>query len=428
MDLNTIIATAQGNIQERAAHAVAAQSEQIRELSHAIHSNPELAFVEFEAQRLVANYLESQGFRVEKGVGRLASSLVASYGQGNLVVGICVEYDALPMVGHACGHNLIAGSGLTAAIGLAAIADELDITVKVIGTPAEEHGGGKVYLLQDGAFDDVHCAMMIHTVPQGSDGSLIGTTSQAVGRWQVTYTGRESHAAFAPHQGINAADAVVIAQVALGLLRQQMPGDHRANMVIKEAGEATNIICSNAVVDFEVRAFTMTEFYALYERVLHCFEAGAIATGCTMQVAAVEPAYEPLLHDEVLASHWGKVFGALGRQTTEPAKLAGGSTDFGNISQVIPGIHPWVSISGVTDSIHSPAYAAAADTDIAYETMFEAGIAMAWTIAAVAVDQDAVSYLQQRKQQYQRPNQTTIAGQQQMCDLVEKFQQLNSTR
>lgn len=396
MELSEIIASAAGT-RRVLAEAIAAVAPAVTALARDVHAHPETAFLERETTRKVQRFLLAHGFEVTSGVGRVPTAFTATVGSGEIVVGLCVEYDALPGIGHACGHHLILGAGLVAAIALRDVVDELGITVKVIGCPAEEHGGGKIYLLQDGAFDDVHCALMIHPVSDGLDGRPTGTTSQAVGRWRATYTGKASHAAFAPHLGINAADAVVVAQVALGLLRQQIPSDHRANMVIKEAGQVTNIICEHSVVEFEARAFTLAEFDALYERVVKCFEAGAVATGCELMIEAVEPPYEPLLHDSDLSAHWCAAWGALGRQVAEPGKLSGGSTDFGNVSQILPGLHPWVSIPGVSASIHAADFAAAADTPVAYETMLEAGVAMAWTIAGLMQDADAVGRLYQRK-------------------------------
>src|SRR5699024_4067731 len=190
------------------------------------------------------------------------TAFTATVGHGPLTVAVCAEYDALPGVGHACGHNLIDGAAVATALALQPVAEELGLRVKVVGTPAEEHGGGKVLLLERGVLDDVDLALMIHALPRDHGYNPQGSTTQAVGRYRATYRGRGTHAAVAPHRGINAADAAVLAQVAVGLLRQQIPGDHRVSAVVAHGGDTTNIIPDTAVVDFECRAFTMPEFEA----------------------------------------------------------------------------------------------------------------------------------------------------------------------
>ena len=216
-------------------------------------------------------------------------------------------------------------------------------------------------MLERGAFDGVGLALMVHPVQDGLTYNPAGTSAQAVGRYKATFTGKAAHAAAAPHQGVNAADAAVLSQVAIGLLRQQIPGDHRIACYVAEAGHVTNIIPERAVVQFECRAFTLPEYEALLERVRRCFEGAALATGTTLAIEATEPLYEPLLQDDALAAHWTEAMDAFGKDTSRSAGLSGGSTDMGNISQVIPSLHPWLSIPGADVPIHSHAFAALAD-------------------------------------------------------------------
>jgi len=334
---------------------------------------------------------------VERGVADLPTAFTATVGEGPLTVAICAEYDALPVVGHACGHNLIAGAAVTAALALRPVAAELGLRDVVVGTPAEEHGGGKVLLLERGVFADADLALMVHALPAGHGYNPQGTTTQAVGRYRATFTGRGSHAAAAPDRGVNAADAAVVAQVAIGLLRQQIPGDHRIAAVVAHGGDATNIIPETAVVDFECRAFTMPEFDDLLERVRRCFEAGALATGATLHIEATEPVYEPLEHDDVLCRHWAGALETLGYDAAPGGGPRGGSTDMGNVSRVVPSIHPWVSLPGVDAPIHTADFARAADEDTAYATMLDAGTAMALTVASVAASEEDVAALRARK-------------------------------
>lgn len=372
---------------EKIDQALSAARPAILEMARFIHAHPELSFEEFQAAAAITEVLENAGFDVERGTGGLDTAFSATLGSGDLVVAICVEYDCLPEVGHACGHNLIAGSTVGAALALAPFVDELGITLKAIGTPAEEHGGGKSLLLDAGAFDGVGLSLMAHPGPEGRTANPLGTSSQAVGRFRATFSGQAAHAAAMPHRGINAADGAVLSQVAIGLLRQQLPDDHRVALFVREAGVATNIIPDHAVVDFECRAFTLPEYESLVSRVQNCFEGAALATGTDLSIEDIEPLYEPLFQDPQLSAHWSEAFGSRGHDVT-PAKdsSGGGSTDMGNISQVIPSIHPMFSIPGASSPIHSAGFTAAANTPQAYEAMFDAAYAMASTVAAAASD------------------------------------------
>ncbi|WP_425840978.1 M20 family metallopeptidase [Streptomyces fractus] len=365
---------------------VTAWESQVLSLARGLHARPELSFEETGSAAAITALLAEGGLTVEQGTGGLPTAFTATAGSGDLTVALCVEYDALPEVGHACGHNLIAGASVAAALALAPHADELGITLKAIGTPAEEHGGGKSLLLEAGAFDGVGLALMVHPVQDGVSYNPAGTTAQAVGRYRAVFTGRAAHAAAAPHQGVNAADGATIAQVAIGLLRQQIPGDHRVALFVSEAGVATNIIPERAVVDFECRAFTLPEYEALLARVRRCFEGAALASGTDVAIEATEPLYEPLVQDDALAAYWTAAMESFGRDTTSGGRLGGGSTDMGNVSQVIPSLHPWLSIPGAEVPIHSHGFAAVADTDAAYELMLEAARALAWTVVDAARD------------------------------------------
>lgn len=363
------------------ANSVEEWKPRVQAMAHEIHGNKEVSFEEVRSAEAAAALLASGGFAVERGTGGLPTAFTASAGSGEMTVALCVEYDALPDIGHACGHNLIAGASVAAALALQPHVDRLGITLKAIGTPAEEHGGGKALLLERGAFDGVGLALMVHPVQDGVTYNPAGTSAQAVGRYRATFTGKAAHAAAAPHLAVNAADAAVLSQVAVGLLRQQIPGDHRVALYVAEAGHVTNIIPERAVVEFECRAFTLGEYEALLERVRRCFEGAALATGTTLAIEATEPLYEPLLQDSALAAHWTEAMAAFGKDTSPAAGITGGSTDMGNISQVIPTLHPWLSIPGADVAIHSHAFAAVADSPEAYGVMFEAATALAWTVA-----------------------------------------------
>lgn len=376
--------TAADGLRQSLADGVDRWKPRVEALARDIHGFKEISFEEARSAEAITALLAEGGFDVERGTAGLPTAFTASAGTGDLTVALCVEYDALPGIGHACGHNLIAGASVAAALALQPFVDELGLTLKAIGTPAEEHGGGKSLMLERGAFDGVGLALMVHPVQDGLTYNPAGTSAQAVGRYKATFTGKAAHAAAAPHLGVNAADAAVLSQVAIGLLRQQIPSDHRVACYVAEAGHVTNIIPEKAVVEFECRAFTLPEFEALLVRVRRCFEGAALATGTSLEFEDTEPLYEPLIQDHDLAAHWTAAMDSLGKDTSPAPGLSGGSTDMGNISQVIPSLHPWLSIPGADVPIHSHAFAALADTPPAYQVMSEAGLALAWTVAAAA--------------------------------------------
>src|ERR1019366_9201545 len=204
-------------LQERVVDTIETARDELVSLSHFIHAHPELGYLEFESSEAVANAAEARGFHVERGIAELPTAFRATTGSGNLHVVFCAEYDALPDVGHACGHNIIAAASLGAALGLGAVADDLNLTVTLLGTPSEEGGGGKIDLINAGYFDDAHAAMMVHPFPE----ERLEAICLAVDHFDVTYSGKAAHASAAPWEGLNALDALTIAQVAIGLLRQQ---------------------------------------------------------------------------------------------------------------------------------------------------------------------------------------------------------------
>ncbi|MGW8484565.1 M20 family metallopeptidase [Microbacterium sp. NPDC055903] len=369
---------------QRSADAVRAWETRLTEISHEIHAAPETAFQEHRAAALLAGALEDAGFTATVGAFGLDTAIEAFYGSGDFVVTVCAEYDALPEIGHACGHNIIAAAGLGAAIALAAIADDAGLTVKLLGTPAEEHGGGKVLMLEAGAWEDATVSLMVHGAP-GVDIRCDSFSSQAVDRFRVTYTGRPAHAAAAPDKGVNALDAATIALTSIGLLRQQLPGTVRTAAVVTQGGDVTNIIPARTVVDAEVRSFDLDELRDAKRRVLACFEAGAIASGCTWEQARTEPRYDPLVQEPLLADAWNDALTELGRDLIPYSGGTGGSTDMGNVSQVVPSIHPGIAVHGSTSAPHTEGFTADAATPAADRAVVDAAIGLAWAAATVAL-------------------------------------------
>jgi amidohydrolase len=360
-------------------------------LSHAIHGDPELSFDEVRSSALAADALARGGFRVTTGTAGLPTAFVAEAGDGPLVLAICAEYDALPDVGHACGHNIIAASAVGAGLGLLPLCDELGITVRVLGTPAEEGGGGKVLMLDAGVFADVHAAMMVH--PWATE--RLEATCLAVHHFDVTFTGRAAHASAAPWQGINAGDAMVIAQVSLGLLRQQLPPGDQLHGVVSNGGEAANIIPARVTGRFMVRSSNLAGLEQLIPRVRACFEAGAGATGATVAFEPLAPDYSHMESDCDLLAHYRVNAEALGRSfdlddagTARPTL----STDMANVSLAVPTIHPLVAIESNGAVNHQPEFAAACITPSADDAVRDGALSMAWT----AIDSASPGPLRER--------------------------------
>ncbi|HUQ61516.1 M20 family metallopeptidase [Lentzea sp.] len=352
----------------------------VLELSHKINADPELAFEEHRTSAAITAMLREHGFSVEEPVADLPTAFVATAGSGDLVVGICAEMDALPGIGHGCGHNTIAAAAVGAALALAPVAGELGLTVKVFGTPAEERGTGKEIMVNRGVFAGTHAAMMVH--PSLKD--VVAPQFRASRSWRIVYTGRGGHAS-RPWSALNAADATVLAQTAIGLLRQQLRDGIRVHHVVKEIGSAVNVIADRAEMECMIRCDTIDEVDDVWERVRRCFEAGALATGTTVDLTTLPSLYREFRHDQDLAALFQRHAEELGRTFPDyPDKLFG-STDMGNVSQVVPALHPMLSFDlPAEDGNHTAAFAAAAGGREGDRFVRDGGLAMALTIAEVA--------------------------------------------
>ncbi|MFD8569155.1 M20 family metallopeptidase [Streptomyces sp. NPDC059639] len=356
---------------------------ELLDLSHRIHAHPEQAFEEVRASGWVAERLSAAGFDVEHGCYGLPTAVRATVGSGPLHVALCAEYDALPEIGHACGHNIIAAAAVGAGIGLAALADDLGLTVTVLGTPAEEGGGGKVLMLDRGAFDGVDAAMMVHPAAAETD-AMPGT---AVSQFDIGYRGTPAHAGAYPERGVNAADAMTVAQVAIGLLRQQTTSTDRIQGIVTEAGSAANVIPESSQGRWIVRSDTLEALTPLKTRVTRCFEAGALATGCELTVSPVGPDYADLRPDPTLLALYRANAETLGR-TFHDGATAGAATDMGNVSHAVPTIHPMLGLDCAPAVNHQREFTAACVTPTADRAVLDGAIAMAWTAADLAAARD----------------------------------------
>ncbi len=359
-----------------------AQASGLVDLSHRIHAHPELNFEEERASTWVAEALEAAGFGVERGVCDLPTAFVATAGSGPLTVAVCAEYDALPGIGHACGHNVIAAAATGAGLALAPLADDLGLTVKVMGTPAEEGGGGKILMLERGAFAGVNAAMMVHPAPLEAE----HMPCLAVSHLEVHYRGKEAHASAFPEQGVNAADALTVAQTAIGLLRQHIGPAARIHGIVTKGGDAPNIVPGHAAGRWYVRERTLAHLAELEPRVRRCFEAGALATGCRVSVEPQSPPYSEFAHDVEMAAVYRRNAEALGRTFPEHAELArmAGSTDMANVSLAMPAIHPMLGLDSFPASNHQPEFTAFCAKPVADKAVVDGAVAMAWTAIDLA--------------------------------------------
>lgn len=373
--------------QDRVEDLVRRRTADLLALSHDIHAEPELSFAEHRSSAKAQVLAAERGFEVTAPYLGLDTAFRAEYGSGPLVIGVCAEYDALPDIGHACGHNIIAASAVGAALALAEVADELGLTVALLGTPAEEAGGGKALMLDAGAFDDVAAAMMVHPGPA----DIAGARSLALSEVTVTYRGRESHAAVAPFQGINAADAVTVAQVAIGLLRQQLAPGQMTHGIVTDGGQAVNVIPGRAELQYSMRAVESAALRELEARMSACFEAGALAAGCSFDIDPAAPPYAELRPDAWLTEVFRSEMTRLGRQPVSAeleAALPLGSTDMGNVTHMLPGIHPVIGLDAGGATVHQRAFAAAAAGPSADRAVIDGAIMMARTAVRLAQDPD----------------------------------------
>ncbi|KAL5047730.1 hypothetical protein BDW71DRAFT_178960 [Aspergillus fruticulosus] len=373
--------------------------EKLQGINHKIWSNPELAYDEHQAHKNICELFEtlkSEGYSVRRHAYGLDTAFEIEYKHGDAnsgrVLTFNAEYDALPGIGHACGHNLIATSSIAAFIATceamkAAAPVGLKYTVRLLGTPAEESGGGKIRLLDNGAYKDVNACLMIHpTAMAPGQANLLSLAKPPEGGFlandkvRVTFTGKPAHAAAAPWEGINALDAVVAAYVNISLLRQQILPSQRVHGVIVNGGDRPNIIPWSASVDYYIRSPTLATLKPLTERVVKCFEAAAIATGCKVDFEW-GPSYADVKSNEPICKSYVSVMRAMGQRVllTSPQGTGGSaSTDMGNVSYAVPGFHGIFFIPAKSGN-HTPQFTEGAGALDAYKRAIDSAAGMAVT-------------------------------------------------
>ena len=362
---------------------------EILDLSHRIHANPEPAFEEVQAATWIAEILARDGFAVERPAGRLATAIRAirpnGRGGSSPRIGILAEYDALPGLGHGCGHNTMAASGVGAALALAAVSDDLPGEIVFLGTPAEERGSGKQYMIDDGLFEGVDAALLYHPC----DRNHVETHPLASEDVDVVYTGLQAHASSDPWKGKNALDALITLFTSVGLWRQQLRPTARVHGIIKEGGTAANIIPDRAVAWFMIRSDNEAEYQRMRDRFRQMCEAAALATGTTVEMTFSGRA-STMRNNGVLAGRFRANMAAYGiaDQGDDPNA---GSTDMANVSWVCPTIHPDLSIAPEGTPGHSILFRDAAATPRADETTLLAAALVAQTAYELFADPELVA-------------------------------------
>ena len=385
------------------AELVPARRGRLVEIAEDIHAHPEIRWEERYSSALLADELEKEGFTVERGYAGLETAFVARWstegaGEGDPTLAFFCEYDALEGIGHACGHNIIAAAGLGGALltrdalasGGAQGFPTTAAHLVVVGSPAEEGAAGKVPMIEAGVLDGVDVAMMVH--PSGYN----ETGFAAMGRvaMDVSFAGRASHAAATPHDGVNALDAATLSLTAIGLLRQQLKDGARVHAIVTDGGHAPNIIPESAGVRVFVRSLEKDYLMdTLVPKVRACFEGAAIATGCTVEITSPTPAYENMRNNPVLASLAGEVFAAVGREEATDASF-GASTDMGNVSHVVPSMHPMLELEhGIAN--HTREFTAAALGEKADAATVDGALVLAATALQLLARPDLIEQAKQ---------------------------------
>ena len=378
------------NLKATAATAIDDCKVELQELGSDIWGTPELGFEEVYAHKRLTDFLENKGFKVDRSYHpesgprdyhpQFRTAFRATFGSGRPNLCVLCEYDALPDIHHACGHNLIAEAGVAAGLGLKAALETRgapQARITILGTPAEEGGGGKVYLIENGALADVDLAMMVHP----TSGTIICPLMLARQQILATFTGLTAHAAGAPWEGKNAVDAAVIAYNAISVLRQQMKPTWRVHGIFSDGGVKPNIIPDKSELYYWIRTPTAPELTELHEKLTACFKAGAAAAGCDVEI------HEPKSHKKILnlvsnptlARLYEANFTSLGQEIDLFAGGDGGSTDMGNVSHKVPSIHPVYKIGSGLEKNHTHAFTAVANEDESHARTLFSAKAMAYT-------------------------------------------------
>ena len=348
-----------------------------------MYENPELGFEEFKTSKYLVEYINKYASNTIFPTHNLETAFEVTFGDKGPLTVICVEYDALPEIGHACGHNIIATAAIGAGLALRNFVNELGIRVKLLGTPAEEGGGGKIVLLDSGAFEDAACSMMIHPGIE----NVVNPTFTTIQQYTVEYFGKDAHAAGAPEEGINALDAQIQLFVNASTYRQQMLQTNRMHGVIREGGFKPNIIPSYTKSEWYLRSLNKEGLEKIESDFYNFVNAAAMATKCEVKISSPDYIYQEIKNNQIMYELYQENSKEVGREMIlqkDAIRPGLGSTDMGNISQAFPSIHPMLGIKADGAVNHQPEYAAATITDSGKKAIYDGAYAMGATIIDLA--------------------------------------------
>ena len=351
--------------------------ERLAEISDYIYNNPELGNEEYKAVEALTTFLKDHDFKIEAPIADMATAFKATFDSGKpgMTIGYLCEYDALPKIGHGCGHNMIGVMSAGAGVVLSKVLHEIGGKVIVYGTPAEETNGGKVILAEAGVFDELDAAMIVH--PDGE--TRASGSSSALYPIRFIYKGKTAHAASCPEKGINALNSVIQLFNGIDALRQHVTPDVRMHGIITKGGVAANIVPDEAIADFYFRASTKERVTEVVEKIKKIAEGAALMTGATLEMERYELPYDDLNTNETLSEMFNSNLRELGITDIKEAKSTGGSSDIGNVSYVAPTIHPYIGITDCPMVGHSVEMANATTTSKAHDRLLIAALAMAYT-------------------------------------------------
>ena len=353
------------------------------DVSSWMYENPELGFEEFKTSKYLVEYINKYASNTIFPTHNLETAFEVTFGDKGPLTVICVEYDALPEIGHACGHNIIATAAIGAGLALRNYVNELGLRVKLLGTPAEEGGGGKIVLLDSGAFEDAACSMMIHPGIE----NVVNPTFTTIQQYTVEYFGKDAHAAGAPEEGINALDAQIQLFVNASTYRQQMLQTNRMHGVIKEGGFKPNIIPSYTKSEWYLRSLNKDGLEKIESDFYNFVNAAAMSTKCEVKISSPDYIYQEINNNQIMYELYQENSKEVGREMIlqkDAIRPGLGSTDMGNISQAFPSIHPMLGIKADGAVNHQPEYAAATITESGKKAIYDGAYAMGATIIDLA--------------------------------------------
>ena len=362
--------------------------ERLAEISDYIYNNPELGNEEYKAVEALTKFLKEHNFKIESPIADMDTAFKATFDSGKpgMTIGYLCEYDALPKIGHGCGHNMIGVMSAGAGVALSKVLHEIGGKVIVYGTPAEETNGGKVILAEAGVFDELDAAMIVH--PDGE--TRASGSSSALYPIRFIYKGKTAHAASCPEKGINALNSVIQLFNGIDALRQHVTPDIKMHGIITKGGVAANIVPDEAIADFYFRASTKERVTEVIEKVKKIAEGAALMTGATLEMERYELPYDDLNTNETLSEMFNSNLRELGITDIKEAKVTGGSSDIGNVSYVAPTIHPYIGITDCPMVGHSVEMANATTTSKAHDRLLIAALAMAYTGHDVIVKNESL--------------------------------------